>query len=150
MAAPDLGDISGNFTEALTAAGFDFKRPSLAKALDGYERWLEQPIAGLEWGETDCATVMTEPTLANGTYEIALRRDLGDWGHERSIDLNLVFDVDRTPGLRGLWGTNVQALDDVPAAWMKAEVQSEPAIAAALTDDIPLAAELQIDGMPVR
>jgi len=146
---PDLGGLAGDFADALAAADFRFERPSLAKALDGYERWLKQRIGGLEWGESDCAIVMTEAVLASGTYEIDLRRHVGEWGSERSIELCLVFDVNRTSRLRGLWGTSVEAFDDAPAAWIKDRVRFEPGIAAALADDVPLAVELRIDGMPV-
>jgi hypothetical protein len=103
--ALDLRGLAGRFADALQAAGFDFERPSLATALRGYEEWLRKPVRGLEWGESDCAIVVMEPTLVGngGTYEIDLRRHVGEPdGGEPCIDLNLVFDIDRAPGLRGL------------------------------------------------
>lgn len=105
-------------------------------------------MRGLEWGETDYAVVVMEPMLDN-TYEIELRRQLGELGSDSSVGLNFVFGVDRTPGLRGQWGTISEALDEAPAVWIARELRYEPAIAAALTEDRPVAAELRINGFAV-
>lgn len=82
-----------------------------------------------------------EPVLANGTYAIDLRRYVGELGNESSIALNLAFAVDEVPGLRGLWGTIAEALDEAPAVWIAGELRNEPAIAAALADDRPASAD---------
>jgi hypothetical protein len=141
--------LAGKFAEALRAAGFDFERPSLAAALRGYEAWLRRPVRGLEWGESDCAIVAMEPEL-DGTYEIDLRRHLGEPdGSEPSIGLALTFALDRSPALRAQWGTTVEAFDDPPAIWIAGELRSEPAMAAALAEDAPVAAELRINGFSV-
>jgi hypothetical protein len=145
--APDLRRLAGRFSDALQAVGFDFERPSLAAALRGYEEWLRKPVRGLEWGKSDCAIVAMEPTLGGrGSYEIGLRRHVGDFGDDSSVELNLVYAVAQAPGFRGLWGTTVEALDEAPAIWIAGELRNEPAITAALADDRPVAAELRING----
>jgi hypothetical protein len=150
-AAPDLQGLAGRFADALQAAGFDFERPSLAAALRGYEEWLRKPVRGLEWGESDCAIVAMEPLIAaGGAFGIELRRHVGEPdGGEPSIDLQLVFRPDWTPGIRGLWGTVVEALDEPPALWIAGQLRHEPAIVAALADDRPFAALLRINGFAV-
>jgi hypothetical protein len=148
-AVPDLRSLALGFADALAAAGFDFERPTLAAALDGYERWLRKPVGGLEWGESDCGIVVMEPML-DGGYEIDLRRNVGEPdGSEPCIDLNLRFDAARTPGLRGLWGTTIEAFDEPPAVWIPCTLRQESAIEAALADDRPGAAELRCNGVRV-
>jgi hypothetical protein len=67
------------------------------------------------WGESDCAIVATEPEF-DGTYEIDLRCHVGEPdGSEQSIGPALTFALDRSPALRGQWGTTVEAFDDPPA-----------------------------------
>jgi hypothetical protein len=148
-AALDVRGLAGRFADTLQAAGFDFERPSLAAALQAYEEWLRKPVRGLEWGESDYAVVGMEPDIANGTYAIDLGRYLGELGNESSIALKLAFAVDEVPGLRGLWGTTAEALDEAPAVWIARELRNEPAIAAALADDRPAAADLWIDASRV-
>ena len=147
-AAPDLRGLAGGFADALAAAGFDFERP-IAAALDGYERWLRKPVRGLEWGESDRAIVVMDPML-KGAYDIDLRRHVGEPdGSESCIDLNLTFDHARTPGLRGLWGTTIEAFEESSAVWIPCTLRQEPAIEAALADDRPVAAELRCNGMRI-
>jgi hypothetical protein len=147
-AEPDLRGLAGRFADALQAVGFDFERPALATALRGYEEWLREPLRGLEWGESDCAMVVMEPTLGGrrSMYEIGLRRHVGEFGNDSSIELNLLYVADDAPGLRTLWGTTVEALGEPPAIWIADELRNEPAIAAALADDRPETAELRING----
>lgn len=148
-APPDLRGLAGGFADALAAAGFDFGRPTLAAALDGYERWLRKPVRGLEWGESDCAMVAMDAML-DGAYEIDLRRHVGEPdGSEPCIDLNLRFDAARTPGLRGILGTTIEAFDEPPAVWIARTLRQEAAIEAALADDRPVAAELRCNGMRI-
>jgi hypothetical protein len=147
--ALDVRGLTAQFAEALRAAGFDFERPSLAAALRGYEAWLRRPVRGLEWGESDCAIVAMEAEL-DGTYEIDFRRHVGEMdGSEPSIGLVLTFALDRSPSLRAQWGTTAEAFDDSPAIWVAGELRAEPAIAAALAEDAPVAAELRINGFLV-
>jgi hypothetical protein len=116
-AAVDPRELAEKFDQAPQRAGFDFEHPTLAAALDGYEAWLRQPVRGLEWGESDCAIVAVEPLLAaGGAFAIELRGHVGEPnGSEPAVDLQLVFLPDLTPGVRGLWGTVVEALDEPPA-----------------------------------
>ena len=149
-AALDLRGLAGRFADALQAVGFDFERPSLATALRGYQEWLRTPVEGLEWGETDCARVFMEPILGSGTYEIELARYVGEEGNEHSVELYLVFLVDATPGLAGLWGTDAEAFDDPPEVWIRGGLRHERAIKAALAHDRPVGAQLRINCVPVR
>lgn len=82
------------------------------------------------------------PSLAAGL------RGYGEW--LRAPVPGLVFQVDRTPELRDLWGTTVEAFDAVPAVWIGGELRREPAIGAALADDRPVAAELRCNGMRIK
>jgi hypothetical protein len=150
--ALDLRGLAERFADALEAAGFDFEHPSLATALRGYEEWLRKPVRGLERGESDCAIVAMEPLIAaGGAFAIELRRHVGEPdGGEPSIDLQLAFRPDWTPGIRGLWGTVVEAFDASPALWIAGQLRQEPAIAAALADERPLAALLRVNGELVR
>jgi hypothetical protein len=47
-------------------------------------------------------------------------------------------------------GTTVEAFDEAPATWITGQLRNEPAIASALADDRPVAAELRIDGSPIK
>jgi len=42
-----------------------------------------------------------------------------------------------------------EAFDDPPAIWIGCSLRQEPAIATALSEDQPVAAELRINGFPV-
>jgi hypothetical protein len=110
-AALDVRALARRFAEALKEARFDFERPSLAVALRGYEQWLRGPARGFEWGETDCAIVAMEPEVVNGSYEIELRRHVGEiLLDDESVGLVLRCDLERSRGLRGLWGHDAGGL----------------------------------------
>jgi hypothetical protein len=141
-AVPDLRGLAGGFANALAAAGFSFERPTLAAALDGYERWLRKPIRGLEWGESDCAEVITDPVIGRATYTVYMSRHVGELGNQSSVALNLTYDLREVPGLRHPWGKTTEALAEPPALWIAGELRHDPAITAALADDQPHAADL--------
>jgi hypothetical protein len=141
----DLEGLVASFADALKAADFDFQRPSLEVGLRAYEQWLAVPVAGTEWGETDCAIAIMEPELGSG-YWIDLRRHVGERdGGEPTIGLVLMFVPDRSPTLCSEWGTMTEAYDDPASEWI-ASLRRDRAIAAALAEDWPVAAELQVNG----
>lgn len=99
-------------------------------------------MRGLDWGYSDWAVIFMDAT-PDGTYQIQLRRDVGEPDRESIIGLNLTFDEARTPGLRDLPGAALEAVDDPPAIWIAC---AAPAIAAALAADNPVAAIIQLRG----
>jgi hypothetical protein len=138
-----------SFGDALSAAGFDFERPSLEVALGGYELWLEVAVPGMTWGESDCAVAVMEPELGAG-YRIDLLRYVSERdGSEHGIGLVLGFVPQRSPTLCREWGTMTEAYDDPVAEWVD-RLRRDRAIAAALREDRPVSAALQLDGTPIR
>jgi hypothetical protein len=143
-----LRALAASFGDALSVAGFDFERPSLEAALGGYERWLGVPVPGTRWGESDCGIAIMEPELGVG-YRIDLLRYVGEPdGGERSVGLVLGFVPERSPTLCREWGTTTEAYDDPPSECVGA-LRRDRAIAAALAEDRPVSAELQLDGIPI-
>jgi hypothetical protein len=72
---------------------------------------------------------------------VDLRRHVGEPDGRRSqYRARSAFALDRSPALRGQWGTTVEAFDEPPAIWIAGELRSEPAIGAALAEDALVAA----------
>ena len=140
--AVDVFALGQQLGGILERAGFDADRPTMSAALNGYEEWLRKPVRGLTWGDADRAVVFMD-TMADGTFEIHLRRYVDAEGCESIVGVNLTFDMNRTPGLRGVSCAAYEAVDDPPAIWVECVLRRAPAIAAALAADNPVAAMIQ-------
>ncbi len=114
------------FADELEAAGVDFQRPSLAAALDGSERWVRKPVRRLEWGVSDRAEAIADPVRGK-------------------VALNLTYDLNVVPGLRGLRRSLTEAFDAAPALWIASKLRREPGTVIGLSDDQPHAADLWIN-----